>query len=72
MKKIILTVSAVAMACVTSLINSQDNSMSFFITSVGSGNGGNPGGLAGADAHCAALASTVGAGGNSYFCGSSY
>lgn len=30
--------------------------MSFFITSVGSGDGGNLGGLAGADAHCQALA----------------
>lgn len=30
--------------------------MSFFVTSVGSGNGGDLGGLAGADAHCQALA----------------
>lgn len=66
MKKIILTVSVLAMACFTSVINSQDNSMSFFITSVGSGNGGNLGGLAGADAHCAALASAVGAGGKTW------
>jgi hypothetical protein len=36
--------------------------MSFFITSVGSGNGANLGGLAGADAHCASLAKAVGAG----------
>jgi hypothetical protein len=36
--------------------------MSFFITSVGLGNGANLGGLAGADAHCAALAKAVGAG----------
>lgn len=36
--------------------------MSFFITSVGLGDGGNLGGLAGADAHCQALAETVGAG----------
>lgn len=34
--------------------------MSFFITSVGLGNGGNLGGLAGADAHCAALAKAAG------------
>ena len=34
--------------------------MSFFITSVGTGNGGNLGGLAGADAHCAALAKAAG------------
>jgi hypothetical protein len=34
--------------------------MSFFITSVGSPNGANFGGLEGADAHCSALASAVG------------
>lgn len=37
--------------------------MSFFITSVGSGDGGNLGGLAGADAHCQSLAAAVGGGG---------
>jgi hypothetical protein len=36
--------------------------MGFFITSVGSGNGGNLGGLAGADKHCQDLAAAVGAG----------
>jgi hypothetical protein len=36
--------------------------MSFFITSVGPGNGGDLGGLAGADAHCQALAEAAGAG----------
>ncbi|MEK7258369.1 MAG: hypothetical protein AAB211_01065 [Pseudomonadota bacterium] len=40
--------------------------MSFFITSVGSGNGANLGGLEGADAHCAALATAVGAGGKTW------
>jgi hypothetical protein len=35
--------------------------MTFFITSVGKGDGANFGGLAGADAHCAALADAVGA-----------
>ena len=34
--------------------------MSFFVTSVGKGDGGNLGGLAGADAHCAALAKASG------------
>jgi len=41
---------------------SADAKMSFFITSVGSGNGANLGGLAGADAHCQNLAKAVGAG----------
>ena len=36
--------------------------MTFFVTSVGSGNGGDVGGLAGADAHCQALAAAVGSG----------
>jgi hypothetical protein len=37
-------------------------SMRFFVTSVGSGKGGDLGGLAGADAHCQSLAAAVGAG----------
>jgi len=36
--------------------------MGFFVTSVGSGSGGNLGGLAGADKHCQQLAAAVGAG----------
>jgi hypothetical protein len=40
----------------------QRHPMTFFVTSVGIGNGGNLGGLAGADAHCQALATGVGAG----------
>ena len=36
--------------------------MGFFVTSRGIGNGGNLGGLAGADAHCQALATEAGAG----------
>lgn len=36
--------------------------MGFFITSVGGGNGGNLGGLAGADKHCQTLAAAAGAG----------
>jgi hypothetical protein len=36
--------------------------MSFFVTSVGTGNGANLGGLAGADAHCQQLAAAAGRG----------
>ena len=36
--------------------------MSFFVTSVGVGNGANLGGLAGADKHCQTLAAAAGAG----------
>jgi hypothetical protein len=38
------------------------NSMSFFVTSVGPGKGGNLGGLLGADRHCQMLATAAGAG----------
>ena len=40
----------------------QTEPMGFFITSVGLGDGGNLGGLEGADAHCQSLAQAVGAG----------
>src|SRR5579863_10457559 len=40
--------------------------MTFFVTSVGIGNGANLGGLAGADAHCLALATAVGAGNHTW------
>ena len=36
--------------------------MTFFVTSVPIGDDGNLGGVVGADAHCQALATTVGAG----------
>jgi hypothetical protein len=44
----------------------QDTSMSFFVTSVGLGKGANLGGLAGADAHCAALAEAAGTTGKTW------
>src|SRR5436190_19934656 len=37
--------------------------MSFFVTSVGKGDGANVGGLSGADAHCQSLAAAAGRGG---------
>lgn len=40
----------------------QQNGMSFFVTSVGSGTGADLGGLQGADGHCQALAKAAGAG----------
>lgn len=52
----VLAVSAVA----------GDRSMSFFITSVGPGNGGNLGGLEGADAHCRKLAEAAGSNGRNW------
>ena len=44
----------------------QHHPMSFFVTSVGLGKGGDLGGLAGADAHCLALATAVGAGNHTW------
>ncbi len=46
--------------------HAQDAKMSFFITSAGPVNGADLGGLAGADAHCQALAGAVGAGGKTW------
>jgi len=43
-------------------VSAQQNQMTFFVTSVGSGNGANFGGLAGADKHCQTLAAAAGAG----------
>lgn len=44
----------------------QDKSMSFFVTSQGSGKGADLGGLAGADAHCASLAEAAGVKGKTW------
>src|SRR5437773_9956414 len=42
-------------------VHAQQASMTFFVTSVGTGKGADLGGLEGADAHCAALAKAAGA-----------
>lgn len=46
----------------TTLLQAQRPAMSFFVTSVGLGRGGNLGGIKGADAHCQSLAQSAGAG----------
>lgn len=68
MKKTALLGSAILLAATATLtsINSQENAMSFFITSKGSGDGANLGGLAGADAHCATLAQAAGSTGKTW------
>src|SRR5258705_10509398 len=48
-------------AGMASTAQAQQASMTFFVTSVGKGNGADLGGLEGADAHCAALAKAAGA-----------
>ena len=58
---------AVALAVTSSVLaQDADESMSFFLTSQGPGNGADLGGLAGADAHCERLADSVGAGGRTW------
>jgi hypothetical protein len=61
----IATLTLLACASV-SAANAQSPNMTFFVTSVGSGKGGDFGGLAGADKHCQTLAATVGAGGKTW------
>ena len=46
--------------------HAQPGEMSFFVTSVGPGEGADLGGLEGADRHCQQLAETVGAGGKTW------
>ena len=53
--------ACLALFCVAPVAAQQAN-MSFFVTSHGPGKGADLGGLAGADAHCQALAASVGAG----------
>lgn len=63
MKYIHLAVLTIGLSLVVSIPTfAKENSISFFVTSVGSGKGGDLGGLSGADAHCTALATVVGAG----------
>src|SRR5262245_3999179 len=62
-----MSVAVVVMATVATVsfqVSAQQkpNQMSFFVTSAGSGNGANLGGLAGADKICQTLAAGAGAG----------
>ncbi len=57
----LLAAAAVAGFCVSTGAKAQQANMTFFVTSVGKGNGADLGGLEGADAHCASLAKAAGA-----------
>jgi hypothetical protein len=59
------TVAGVVLAAANAA-QAQAANTSFFVTSVGIGNGANLGGLAGADNHCQTLAQAVGAGGKTW------
>lgn len=61
-QKIIISILTLGMTLGYISVHAQDNPMGFFITSVGMGNGGDLGGLEGADAYCKELATSVGAG----------
>lgn len=61
-RTLLVTASALLLGLGVQIAAAQGNAMSFFITSEGSGNGGDLGGLAGADAHCQALAESAGVG----------
>jgi len=63
MKRIVVLGFALALVAPSaSSVGAQGNSLSFFITSTNPGKGADLGGLAGADAHCAALGKAAGAG----------
>lgn len=62
---ILATIGLVAAAALLPA-QAQDNAMSFFVTSEGSGKGGDLGGLDGADAHCAKLADAAGVTGKTW------
>jgi hypothetical protein len=63
MSRACLALAAVACLVVTAQrpASAQANATTFFVTSVGIGNGANLGGIAGADNHCQELAQAVGA-----------
>lgn len=60
MKPLLFTLSAITLLAQQPAQKQSPAPMSFFITSVGMGNGANLGGLAGADAHCQKLAAAAG------------
>ena len=59
---LIIILSIWALSATQAQEATKENSMSFFITSAGPGNGADLGGLEGADQHCQKLAEVVGAG----------
>ena len=70
MKKSFMIAPLLAVVCHCGLLAQQQKQppapMTFFVTSVGLGDGANLGGLAGADSHCQKLAAAAGAGDRSW------
>ncbi len=71
MNKVTLTLSAAAACAALAIAGAapsaaQQAEMTFFITSAGPGNGGDLGGIEGADRHCQQLAQAAGSGGKTW------
>ncbi|OEO29370.1 hypothetical protein VW23_025455 [Devosia insulae DS-56] len=67
MKTIVLAAATAATLAIAAPAIAQDaTTMTFFVTSVGAGDGANLGGLEGADAHCAKLAEAAGSSGKTW------
>lgn len=67
MKTIVLAAATAATLAIAAPAIAQDaTTMTFFVTSVGAGDGANLGGLDGADAHCAKLAEAAGSTGKTW------
>lgn len=64
--KTLLAATAATALLASCAIFQRTGPMGFFVTSVGTGQGANLGGLAGADAHCQRLAAAAGAGGRTW------
>ena len=60
--KYVLILPVLIAVSVFQVFSEEKGEMSFFITSVGSGDGANLGGLDGADRHCLTLAQSIGSG----------
>ena len=64
--KTITVLTVIGISCWFGAAHAQDPNMSFFVTSANPGQGGDLGGLEGADAHCAALAEAAGVTGKTW------
>jgi hypothetical protein len=60
MRLSVVALAALVCGGVATGVSAQQNAMTFFVTSVGKGNGADLGGLDGADTHCTALAKAAG------------
>jgi hypothetical protein len=66
MKPLVLAVAVATLATAAPAVAQDAANMSFFVTSMGLGDGANLGGLAGADAHCMQLAEAAGSTGRTW------